>query len=197
MTHDDVITPLHQVPVTAVRVTWLDAAGTPDHPWAVTYHFTDPAVLNLARRRPAPSVISVHGGEYLAALTAPYDHPERMGVCYLAQSLRRASPGKSLEVWAEMEEGRWWYALLPWYLARPTADWPLEPERGQELHAAGVLRDVGAYTWPPLHPLREPSAVPPGTPILIADTNVPPPPHGFPDPARAQGRHARHPAPAA
>ncbi|MFB7496041.1 hypothetical protein ACFC09_15340 [Streptomyces sp. NPDC056161] len=197
-THEELITAaICTMPVTTVRVTWLDTAGTPDHQWAVTYQFTEPILLTYANQRrgapPGSALTSTTGSQYVAALTAPYDHPEKESVCYLARSLHRAEPGKSVEAWSEGEDGHWRYALLPWFLARPTGWWPLEPDDGQELHAAGLLQNVGAYTWPRTHPL--PFPVPPGTPVLITDTNIPPPPAGYPTPEPV-ARHARRAVPA-
>lgn len=196
---EDLVTPVHTVPVTTVRVTWLDVAGTPDHPWAVTYQFTEPVNLTLARQRrrsplAAPLRQFLPGEEYLAHLAAPYDHQERMGVAYLARGLQRPGTPKSVEAWAELEEGVWWYALLPWwdaFLIRE--DWPVKVEDGQELHAAGRLREVGAHTWPPVCPLDEPRPVEPGASALVARTSVRPPGHGFPPP-HPTARHARRPA---
>lgn len=194
--HDDWTTaPVHTVPVTTIRVTWLDVAGTPDHQWAVTYQFTEPAHLTLAHQQPAPppgAPIHLTGSRYVAALEAPLDHRQREGVCYLARSLRRADPGKAVETWSETGDGHWRYALLPWFQTRPTDQWPLEPDPGQELHAAGLLHEVGAHTWPRTCPLPTPTPVPPGTPIVITTTTVPPPPAGYPAPEPVR-RHARTP----
>ncbi|QPL14117.1 hypothetical protein QEH48_gp088 [Streptomyces phage TurkishDelight] len=198
---EETITPVHTVPVTTVRVTWLDVAGTPDHPWAVTYQFANPVDLTLAHRvRPAaldvPLLHASEVPEYLAHLTAPYDHEERMGVAYLARGLQRPGTPKCVEAWAEMEAGAWWYGLLPWwdaFLIRE--DWPLHVEQDRELHAAGRLRQVGAHTWPPVCPLDDPRTVEPGASALIARTSVPPPGPGFPPP-HPTARHARRPAPA-
>ncbi|MET9819606.1 hypothetical protein [Streptomyces sp. NPDC006355] len=193
---EDLVTPVHSVPVTTVRVTWLDVAGTPDHPWAVTYQFTNPVDLTLARqvrRTPltAPLAPILLSEEYLAHLAAPYDHPERMGVAYLARGLQRPGTPKCVEAWAALEDGAWLYALLPWWDAwLIRQDWPVQVEAGQELHAAGRLREVGAHTWPPLCPLDEPRPVEPGASALITRTSVPPPAHGFPPP-QPTARHAR------
>ncbi|MGV2914598.1 hypothetical protein [Streptomyces alfalfae] len=201
MAHEDEqITPIHTVPVTTVRITWLDVAGTPDHPWAVTYHFGAPVDLTLGRRlyqlpMGTPRGRASTSGEYLAHLTAPYDHEERMGVAYLAATLQRHAP-KCVEACAEMEmeDGLWWYALLPWWHTHLIhQDWPMKTEDGQELHAAGRLHEVGAHTWPPTCPLDEPRTVEPGAAALIARTRVPPPPPGSPPPHPA-ARHARRPA---
>jgi hypothetical protein len=204
--HDELITPVHTVPVTTVRVTWLDVAGTPDHPWAVTYQFANPVDLTLGHlERPHPvdarllqnPVLKASPSEYLAHLTAPYDHQERMGVAYLARGLQRPGTPKCVEAWAEVEEGAWWYALLPWWHAHHIRDdWPLQTEDRQELHAAGRLREVGAHNWPPVCPLDEPRLVEPGASALIARTSVPPPASGFPAP-HPTARHARRPARAA
>lgn len=202
MTRDaETISPTHTVPVTTVRVTWLDVAGTPDHPWAVTYQFGAPVDLTLGRRLyfpplDAPLRQAFPSVEYLAHLSAPYDHEERMGVAYLARSLQRPGVPKCVEAWAELEESSWWYALLPWWNANLFhEDWPMETEDGQELHAAGRLRQIGAFSWPPLCPLDKPHTVEPGSAAFITRTSVPPPGHGFP-PAHPTARHARRPAPA-
>lgn len=196
---EELVSRTHTVPVTTVRVTWLDVAGTPDHPWAVTYRFTEPAFLTLARRTrlppltPGPPIVFPIP-EYLARLTAPYDHPERTGVAYLARGLQRPGTPRSVEAWAEVEDGLWWYALLPWWDAFPVLeDWPLKADDGQELHAAGRLRHAGAHTWPPVCPLDEPRTVEPGSAALIAHTHVRPPGHGYPPP-HPTARHARRPA---
>jgi hypothetical protein len=195
------ITPAHTVAVTTVRVTWLDAAGTPDHPWAVTYRFTDPVVLTLGYRYSTPPLGTPALSqafplrEHLAHLTAPYDHEQRMGVAYLAHSLQRPGTPKCVEAWAEMEDGLWAYVLFPWWNAHHILDdWPMKTEPGQELHAAGRLRQVGAHTWPPLCPLDTPHTVEPGVTTVIVSTSVPPPPHGFPA-THFTARHARRPTP--
>lgn len=193
---EDQPTPVHTAPVTAIRVTWLDAAGTPDHPWSVTYRFHDPVDLTLARLErqpafPAPTLERWPTAEYLAHLSAPYDHRERMGVAYLARGLQRPGTPKCVEAWAELEEGRWWYALLPWWEAwRIREDWPVQVEPGRELHAAGRLPGAGAHTWPAVCPLDDPRTVEPGASALITATSVPPPGHGFPLP-HPTARHAR------
>lgn len=190
---DVLLTPVHTFPVTTIRATWLDDLGEPDHPWAVVYRWEDPVRLTLARRdahthplRPGPVL---QPGEYLAHLAADRDHPERTSVAYLARGLQRPGHPKSVEAWAQVEEGRWWYALLPWWQAHPVHDrWPLTVDRGQELHAAGRLRPAGAYHWPAVCPLDQPHALNAGTAVLTAHTSVPPPPPGIPGPPPVAAR---------
>ncbi len=195
---EDLISPTHTVPVTTVRVTWLDAAGTPDHPWAVTYHFTNSVDLTLGHRirTPAPDAppFRLPSAERAAHLTTAYDHEERTAMAYLAQGLRRPGTPKCLEAWNELEDGTWAYILLPWWQAHPMRDdWPMKTKPGQELHAAGYLRQAGAHTWPPVCPLDEPRAVEPGVCVLAALTRVRPPGQGFP-PLHPTARLARRPA---
>lgn len=179
---EDLLTPTHAVPVTTLRAALLDTLGTPQHRQAVTYRFTEPVTLALGRceRPPAitdPPGLALRSTEYLAHLTAPHDHPERTAVRRFTRGLRRLGTPMCVEAWAELEPGTWWYALLPWWrrVHLIPEEWPLKADDGQELHAAGRLRQAGAHTWPPVCPLDEPRTPDPGAAVLIARTTVPPP----------------------
>lgn len=170
---------------TTVRITPLDVAGTPQWTGSLTVQVSSPVLLTIADRRPAepitsPPVVRAPRAVYLAALTVPHGHRDRMDLYHLGRCLRRPTAGTSLEAWSELDAGRWQYAALPWLRGRSLEDWPLEVDLGQDLCAAGPLREVGAHIWPPLCPLAEPSPIPPGTVFVVAETSVPPPPPGSP-----------------
>ncbi|MCF3960314.1 hypothetical protein [Streptomyces fuscigenes] len=176
--------PVFTLPVTTVRLTWLDKSGNPDHQWAVTYRFTAPLTLTVAQHGThAPNVEP--DIRYLAALSAPHDHPERDGAHYLTQNLRRrtTAPARSLEAWTEPEDDVRLYALLPHFTYRAPDEWPITPRPGHELHAAGRLHRVNAYSWPAGSPQPMPGTVQHGNVAVLARTDVPPPPPGFPTPA--------------
>ncbi|CAL9610335.1 hypothetical protein SUDANB1_05612 [Streptomyces sp. enrichment culture] len=184
------ITHASGVPVTVVRVTPLGEDGTPDHPWALTYHYDAPVMLCAGTYEPLHTwpgeVLQRFSHRMVGALVAAYEHEQRRDVQALKQGIwQRRRTGAAVEGWAEEEPGRWWYVLVPWWRHRTDREaWPLKSmgvdDDTHRVYALGDLRPVDRYAWPALSPLDEPHDVSRGTQLVMAHTHVAPPPIGFP-----------------
>ncbi|MBC9731224.1 hypothetical protein [Streptomyces sp. TRM68367] len=185
------ITHVSSAAVTVLRVTPLEEDGTPDHGWAMTYHYREPVLLGSGALERIPSFLNAPGENLrewlpprrLAAIVAPLDHEQSRDVYALAQGLwQRRRTGSAVEAWQPQEPGTWWYTLIPWWRYNPDTDrWPLkELEGDHRAYAFGDVRPVNTYAWPALPPFPEAKALGPGTQVVIAFTETPPPPPGLP-----------------
>lgn len=175
------------IAVDVLRVTPLHEDGTPDHPWALTYHYREPVLFCAAILEPVDAwpgeVIRYRSHRYVGALVAEYEHEERRDIQALAQGLwQRRRTGAAVEAWTLMEPGIWWYGLMPWWRHSPDTDrWPIKPSMDDfRAYAVGDLRPVDGYAWPDPSPLTDTWSPYRGAQMIVAQTRIPPPPPGLP-----------------
>jgi hypothetical protein len=179
------LTAVKSIAVDTVRVTPLDEAGTPDHPWAMTYEFRTPVLFCVA-------IAELPGGwpgealryrphRYVGAIVAEYEHEQSRDIQALAQGLwQRRRSGAAVEGWTLMDPGIWWYGLMPWWRHCPDTDrWPIKDTDEDRAYAVGNLRGVDGYPWPTPSPLTDTYSPYSGTQMIVAQTREPPPPAGL------------------
>lgn len=188
------------MPAEVLRITPLDEDGTPRHAWAQTYAADpeDPPALSYLAHRPEDGF---HTGPLRytaptcwAALTARTGYSDPRLIESLRSALwQRRHHGAAVEAWARHPDpGRgWWYTLMPaWHYAEPARFPEPDPDEhregttyltpGHHLYAAARLQGNAAYSHdsPPPWP-GAPSTLDPGTRVLLACGDTPPPAAGL------------------
>ncbi|MEU0059881.1 hypothetical protein [Streptomyces sp. NPDC006334] len=194
---DEEITGVGYMAATVLRVTPLKQDGTPDHPWAMTYHLDEPLLFGVGTVECVPAFTRSPMGDIcladvvrprmVGALVAEFEHPQCRDIGAIAQGLWQARrTGTAVEAWSESGPGTWWYALAPWWRHQWDRDlWPLK-EMQHRAYAVGDFLAGHGYTWPAPSPLPEPYALGLGTQLILAETTIAPPAPGFqPSPGAA------------
>ncbi|MFE3033081.1 hypothetical protein ACFXKY_15725 [Streptomyces canus] len=188
--NEDEITGVQYASVTVVRVTPLRGDGSPDHPWAMTYHLDEPILFGIGtveclpsftRAPDAGTCLDFSRRRTAGALVAGYGHPQYRNVQAIAQGLwQRRRTGASVETWCESGPGRWGYLLVPWWRHQTDTDWwPVEDLPDHRAYALGDCLPVDHYVWPSPPPVPAPHALQPRTQLVLAETTTAPPPPGL------------------
>jgi hypothetical protein len=183
----------HFYPCTAIRITEYTPRGSLRHDMALTYRFDQPVTLTYC-----PAYCPVHGTPEdppqptaaaasspppsLTAVMAPFARPEHPNVAALAHGLRLyAAHGAAVEGWQQLEDGRWFYLLVPLWKDAVDAWTPREPDGFRIFGAGHALSSRAPYRWPDPAPVPADHQPPQqGTRLYATYGGTPPPTLGFP-----------------